>query len=236
MFLLHRKGAARCPSLRPCRPPANCTANCLLCANLRPGPEICSRPRLRPQQCPRWIRWPDSSQPCTADDPAADQCSAQLGLPSALDPDLHRGRSRRAFPAELRLFRAVRTNRPFPQHPAARLYRLLGRRAELRLAQPRGRRAVCGSGRRRAVPDRRERELAGRWRFTRLHSGWQPHAMNTGAEPILTYVLWRGAGLEGLPLMGRQPGEPQPDQRYQPALGGSGLLQSVTSCCHRPVA
>ncbi len=37
---------------------------------------------------------------------------------------------------------------------------------------------------------------------TRLHGGWQPHAMNTGAEPILTYVLWRGAGLEGLPLMG----------------------------------
>lgn len=37
---------------------------------------------------------------------------------------------------------------------------------------------------------------------TRLHSGWQPHAMNTGAQPILTYVLWRGAGLEGLPLMG----------------------------------
>ncbi|UWQ26429.1 hypothetical protein K3553_08175 [Leisingera aquaemixtae] len=37
---------------------------------------------------------------------------------------------------------------------------------------------------------------------TRLHGGWQPHAMNTGAEPVLTYVLWRGAGLAGLPLMG----------------------------------
>ncbi|WP_254604115.1 dimethylsulfonioproprionate lyase family protein [Leisingera sp. ANG59] len=37
---------------------------------------------------------------------------------------------------------------------------------------------------------------------TRLHGGWQPHAMNTEAEPILTYVLWRGAGLTGLPLMG----------------------------------
>ena len=38
---------------------------------------------------------------------------------------------------------------------------------------------------------------------TRLHGSWQKHAMTTGEEPILTFVLWRGAGLEGLPKMGK---------------------------------
>jgi mannose-6-phosphate isomerase-like protein (cupin superfamily) len=37
---------------------------------------------------------------------------------------------------------------------------------------------------------------------TRLHGSWQKHAMTTGDEPILTFVMWRGAGLEGLPRMG----------------------------------
>lgn len=35
----------------------------------------------------------------------------------------------------------------------------------------------------------------------RLHRASQPHAMDTGAAPILTLVLWRGAGLEGIPRM-----------------------------------
>ncbi|MHA7773222.1 dimethylsulfonioproprionate lyase family protein [Roseibium sp. M-1] len=38
---------------------------------------------------------------------------------------------------------------------------------------------------------------------TRLHGSWQKHAMTTGDEPILTFVMWRGAGLEGLPKMGK---------------------------------
>lgn len=38
---------------------------------------------------------------------------------------------------------------------------------------------------------------------TRLHGSWQKHAMTTGEQPILTFVLWRGAGLEGLPKMGK---------------------------------
>lgn len=38
---------------------------------------------------------------------------------------------------------------------------------------------------------------------TRLHGSWQSHAMTTLEQPILTLVLWRGAGLEGLPEMGR---------------------------------
>lgn len=33
------------------------------------------------------------------------------------------------------------------------------------------------------------------------HSSNQPHAMRTGEQPILTFVLWRGAGMEGLPYM-----------------------------------
>ncbi|WP_300513722.1 dimethylsulfonioproprionate lyase family protein [Aliiroseovarius sp.] len=38
---------------------------------------------------------------------------------------------------------------------------------------------------------------------TREHAGWQAHAMTTTDRPILTFVLWRGAGLAGLPLMNR---------------------------------
>ncbi len=36
---------------------------------------------------------------------------------------------------------------------------------------------------------------------TRLHQSWQSHAMITGDQPILTFVLWRGAGLNALPQM-----------------------------------
>ncbi len=56
--------------------------------------------------------------------------------------------------------------------------------------------------------------LAGRARFlvegdeatvsaeqTRLHQSWQSHAMITTDQPILTFVLWRGAGLQDLPQM-----------------------------------
>ncbi len=38
---------------------------------------------------------------------------------------------------------------------------------------------------------------------SRLHSAWQPHAMETKDEPILVYVLWRGSGMADLPKMGR---------------------------------
>lgn len=37
---------------------------------------------------------------------------------------------------------------------------------------------------------------------TRQHSSWQSHAMITTDQPILTFVLWRGEGMGGLPLMG----------------------------------
>lgn len=37
----------------------------------------------------------------------------------------------------------------------------------------------------------------------RIHASNQPHAMTTTDSPILALVLWRGAGLEGLPRMGR---------------------------------
>ncbi len=36
---------------------------------------------------------------------------------------------------------------------------------------------------------------------TRLHNSWQSHAMATTDRPILTYVLWRGEGLDDLPRM-----------------------------------
>ncbi len=36
---------------------------------------------------------------------------------------------------------------------------------------------------------------------TRLHSSWQSHAMTTEDQPILTFVLWRGEGLDDLPRM-----------------------------------
>ncbi len=36
---------------------------------------------------------------------------------------------------------------------------------------------------------------------TRLHQSWQSHAMITTGQPILTFVLWRGAGLNALPQM-----------------------------------
>lgn len=34
---------------------------------------------------------------------------------------------------------------------------------------------------------------------TRVHAPWQRHAMNTTDSPVLTLVLWRGEGLNGLP-------------------------------------
>lgn len=37
---------------------------------------------------------------------------------------------------------------------------------------------------------------------TRHHASNQPHAMDTHAEPVLTLVLWRGAGLGGSARMG----------------------------------
>ncbi|SLN22987.1 hypothetical protein TRL7639_00714 [Falsiruegeria litorea R37] len=36
---------------------------------------------------------------------------------------------------------------------------------------------------------------------TRAHTGWQSHAMVTNNQPILTFVLWRGAGMADLPQM-----------------------------------
>ena len=36
----------------------------------------------------------------------------------------------------------------------------------------------------------------------RIHSSNQPHQMTTGDSPVLTLVLWRGAGLLGVPRMG----------------------------------
>lgn len=37
---------------------------------------------------------------------------------------------------------------------------------------------------------------------TRFHYSNQPHAMTTTVEPVLTFVLWRGRGMTGLPMMG----------------------------------
>jgi quercetin dioxygenase-like cupin family protein len=37
---------------------------------------------------------------------------------------------------------------------------------------------------------------------TRQHRANQPHAMCTHDAPVLTFVLWRGTGLDGLPYMG----------------------------------
>ena len=39
---------------------------------------------------------------------------------------------------------------------------------------------------------------------TRMHSSNQPHALTMTDGPILTFVLWRGNGVEGLPLMGTE--------------------------------
>ncbi|WP_164661914.1 dimethylsulfonioproprionate lyase family protein [Tropicibacter sp. Alg240-R139] len=36
---------------------------------------------------------------------------------------------------------------------------------------------------------------------TRAHTSWQSHAMVTNGHPILTFVLWRGAGMADLPKM-----------------------------------
>lgn len=36
---------------------------------------------------------------------------------------------------------------------------------------------------------------------TRAHTSWQSHAMVTNDQPILTFVLWRGAGMADLPKM-----------------------------------
>lgn len=35
----------------------------------------------------------------------------------------------------------------------------------------------------------------------RGHTSWQSHAMDTTDQPILTFVLWRGAGMADLPRM-----------------------------------
>ncbi|WP_260003188.1 dimethylsulfonioproprionate lyase family protein [Leisingera caerulea] len=40
---------------------------------------------------------------------------------------------------------------------------------------------------------------------TRLHTSNQPHAMTTAGSPVLALVLWRGAGLTGLPRMSAEP-------------------------------
>jgi len=37
---------------------------------------------------------------------------------------------------------------------------------------------------------------------TRMHKSNQPHALTMTDGPILTFVLWRGVGMGGLPLMG----------------------------------
>ena len=37
---------------------------------------------------------------------------------------------------------------------------------------------------------------------TRIHHSNQPHALTMLHEPILALVLWRGDGMDGLPLMG----------------------------------
>jgi len=39
---------------------------------------------------------------------------------------------------------------------------------------------------------------------TRMHCSNQPHALTMTDGPILTFVLWRGIGMEGLPLMGAE--------------------------------
>ena len=39
-------------------------------------------------------------------------------------------------------------------------------------------------------------------RECQFHASNQPHALTMSDGPILTFVLWRGAGMEGLPLMG----------------------------------
>ncbi|MFY2823783.1 dimethylsulfonioproprionate lyase family protein [Ruegeria sp. MALMAid1280] len=36
---------------------------------------------------------------------------------------------------------------------------------------------------------------------TRHHESWQSHAMTTTDQPILTFVLWRGEGMDDLPRM-----------------------------------
>lgn len=38
---------------------------------------------------------------------------------------------------------------------------------------------------------------------TRHHAAFQPHAMTTTDSAVLTLVLWRGAGLDGMARMGR---------------------------------
>jgi hypothetical protein len=37
---------------------------------------------------------------------------------------------------------------------------------------------------------------------TRMHNSNQPHALTMTDGPILTFVLWRGAGMAGLPIDG----------------------------------
>ena len=36
---------------------------------------------------------------------------------------------------------------------------------------------------------------------TKMHHSWQSHSMITHKEAILTFVLWRGKGMFGLPKM-----------------------------------
>lgn len=37
---------------------------------------------------------------------------------------------------------------------------------------------------------------------TRMHHSYQPHALTMTDGPILTFVLWRGDGMEGVPTNG----------------------------------
>lgn len=39
-------------------------------------------------------------------------------------------------------------------------------------------------------------------RECQFHASNQPHALTMSEGPILTFVLWRGSGMDGLPLMG----------------------------------
>ncbi|MEX0278375.1 MAG: dimethylsulfonioproprionate lyase family protein [Ruegeria sp.] len=44
-------------------------------------------------------------------------------------------------------------------------------------------------------------EVSVRAEETRHHQSWQSHAMITSDQPILTFVLWRGEGMNDLPRM-----------------------------------
>ncbi|WP_171239950.1 dimethylsulfonioproprionate lyase family protein [Ruegeria sp. HKCCA5491] len=97
-------------------------------------------------------------------------------------------------------------------------YELFGPTGHFYSAQLRGYVAYWGDGLNYDWHSHKAEELyliaAGRARFrvqgneadltpnqTRLHASWQSHAMITTDSPILTYVLWRGEGLDDLPQM-----------------------------------